>query len=50
MQLPIVTRQIFQENNEYFMVEIRADEQISLKRKVKGWGDTWSLPLDVSDI
>jgi len=50
MQTPVTTMQIFQENNEYFLVEIRADGKISLKRKTKGWGDTWSLPLEVSDI
>jgi hypothetical protein len=46
MQTPIVTQAIFNEGAEYFLVEIQADGKISLKRKVDGWGDTWSLPLD----
>jgi len=50
MQLPIVTQAIFQENAEYFLVEIRADGKVSLKRKTEGWGDTWSLPLDEGDV
>jgi hypothetical protein len=50
MQLPVVTQAIFNENNEYFLVEIRADGKVSLKRKTKGWGDTWSLPLDEDNL
>ena len=50
MQFPITTQAIFQENAEYFLVEIRADGKVSLKRKKDGWGDIWSLPLEDSDI
>ena len=50
MQFPIDTMQIFQENEEYFSVEIQVDGKIILKRKVYGWGDTWSLPLEVVNI
>ena len=50
MQTPVTTQTIFHENNEYFLVEIRADGKISLKRKTKGWGDTWSLPLDEDNV
>ena len=46
MQAPVVTKQIFQEEDEYFLVEIRADGKIQLKRKLHGWSDTWSLPLE----
>jgi len=49
MQFPIDTIAIFQDNNEYFLVEIRTDGKISLKRKVNGWSDVWSLPLEDSD-
>ena len=50
MQTPVTSMQIFQEEDEYFLVEIQADGKISLKRKVYGWSDIWSLPLEVSDI
>ena len=50
MQTPVTTMQIFQEEDEYFLVEIQADGKISLKRKVYGWSDIWSLPLEVSNI
>ena len=50
MQTPVITMQIFQEENEYFLVEIQADGKISLKRKVNGWGDIWSLPLETGNI
>ena len=50
MQTPVTTMQIFREEDEYFLVEIQADGKISLKRKVSGWGDTWSLPLDEDNI
>jgi hypothetical protein len=50
MQTPIVTQAIFNENNEYFLVEIQADGKIILKRKVNGWGDIWSLPLEVKNF
>jgi hypothetical protein len=47
MQTPVVTKQIFQEEDEYFLVEIQADGKIYLKRKLHGWSDIWSLPLEV---
>jgi hypothetical protein len=50
MQTPVATMQIFREDNEYFLVEIQIDGKIILKRKVYGWGDTWSLPLEVENI
>jgi hypothetical protein len=46
MQTPVVTTQIFQDKGEYFLIEIQADGKIFLKRKVYGWSDTWSLPLE----
>jgi hypothetical protein len=50
MQFPVDTMAIFQDGGEYFLVEVRTDGKISLKRKVNGWSDTWSLPLEDSDI
>ena len=50
MQFPVITQAIFQEDEEYFLVEITEDGKISLKRKVYGWSDTWSPPLDTGDI
>jgi hypothetical protein len=50
MQLPVTTMQIFQDEDEYFSVEIQADGKIILKRKVDGWGDIWSLPLEVKNF
>jgi hypothetical protein len=47
MQVPVITKQIFQEEDEYFLVEIQADGKIQLKRKLHGWSDIWSLPLEV---
>ena len=49
MQFPIDTMQVFQDGGEYFLVEIQVDGKISLKRKVNGWGDIWSLPLEVEN-
>lgn len=50
MQFPVDTIAIFQDGGEYFLVEVQTDGKISLKRKVHGWSDTWSLPLEDSDI
>jgi hypothetical protein len=50
MQFPVDTIAIFQDDGEYFLVEVRVDGKISLKRKVNGWSDIWSLPLEDSDI
>jgi hypothetical protein len=50
MQLPVVTQAIFIDKGEYFLVEVRADGKISLKRKEDGWGDIWSLPLDEDNL
>lgn len=50
MQFPIDAIQIFQDGGEYFLVEIQTDGKIFLKRKVNGWSDTWSLPLEVVNI
>ena len=49
MQLPVITQAIFQEDEEYFLVEIQADGKIQLKRKLDGWSDIWSLPLEVAN-
>lgn len=49
MQTPVITKQIFQEKDEYFLVEIQADGKIQLKRKLDGWSDIWSLPLEVAN-
>ena len=49
MQFPVDVTQIFQDNNEYFLVEIQTDGKNFLKRKVNGWSDVWSLPLEDSD-
>jgi hypothetical protein len=40
------TRQIFQDGEKYYMVEIYPDGKIILKVKENGWGDTWSLPVE----
>ena len=50
MQFPVDTIAIFQDGSEYFLVEVRTDGKIILKRKVNGWSDVWSLPLEDSDI
>ena len=50
MQTPVITKQIFCDGEEYFLVEVRADGRLSLKRKVYGWGDTWSLPIDEDNV
>ena len=50
MQFPVDTIAIFQDDNEYFLVEVRTDGKIILKRKVNGWSDIWSLPLEDSNI
>lgn len=37
---------IFQEGQEYFLVDIYDSGAVTLKVKRDGWSDTWSLPLD----
>lgn len=35
--------------DQFFLVDIYDDGQISLKVKEAGWSDTWSLSLDQTD-
>ena len=36
---------VFQNGNQYFLIDIWEAGTITMKIKENGWSDTWSLPL-----
>jgi hypothetical protein len=40
----MVNQYIFEDENEYFLVEVY-DNKVTLSIKRNGWSDTWSAPI-----
>jgi hypothetical protein len=42
---------VFRKDNEFFLIDVWENGQLTLKVKEHGWSDTWSLALErVGDV
>ena len=42
---------VYRKDNEFFLIDIWENGEVTLKVKEQGWSDTWSLTLErVSDV